>query len=205
MSRAAVPVRDRNEGKGKGTRCRTNGTSRESSGRSLRSRSSCWSIHGSSSNRTRRKPGHHDRLLGLVPGAPRRAFPDAHGAGRRDHRDRRPGFRRFLSAIHGPASSGYRSASSSASPGWRLATTSSAAKAGWTGSRPEGLLGARGDGSGYRKPRDHVRLVPLFIQTLLDNNAQTWFAPFIAFGEMAVGLGLIVGLLTGFAAFLGRS
>ena len=29
-----------------------------------------------------------------------------------------------------------------------------------------------------------------FIQTLLDNNAQTWFAPLIAFGEMAVGIGL---------------
>ncbi len=42
-----------------------------------------------------------------------------------------------------------------------------------------------------------------FLQTLLDNNAYTWFAPLIAFGEMAVGLGLIVGLLTGFAAFFG--
>ena len=36
------------------------------------------------------------------------------------------------SAIHGPASSGYRSASSSALPGWKPATTSSAARAGWT-------------------------------------------------------------------------
>jgi thiosulfate dehydrogenase (quinone) large subunit len=42
-----------------------------------------------------------------------------------------------------------------------------------------------------------------FIQTLIDNNAQTWFAPLITFGEMAVGVGLIVGLLTGFAAFFG--
>jgi thiosulfate dehydrogenase [quinone] large subunit len=42
-----------------------------------------------------------------------------------------------------------------------------------------------------------------FIQMLLDNNAQTWFAPLITFGEMAVGLGLLVGLLTGFAAFFG--
>ncbi len=42
-----------------------------------------------------------------------------------------------------------------------------------------------------------------FIQTLLDNNAHTWFAPLITFGEMAVGVGLLIGLLTGFAAFFG--
>ena len=42
-----------------------------------------------------------------------------------------------------------------------------------------------------------------FIQTLLDNNAYTWFAPLIVFGEMAVGLGLLLGVLTGFAAFFG--
>jgi thiosulfate dehydrogenase [quinone] large subunit len=42
-----------------------------------------------------------------------------------------------------------------------------------------------------------------FLQTLLDNHAYTWFAPLIAFGEMAVGIGLIVGCLTGFAAFFG--
>jgi thiosulfate dehydrogenase [quinone] large subunit len=42
-----------------------------------------------------------------------------------------------------------------------------------------------------------------FIQLLLDNGAEKWFAPLIAFGEMAVGVGLLVGLLTGFAAFFG--
>ncbi|MEO8570368.1 MAG: DoxX family protein [Chloroflexota bacterium] len=42
-----------------------------------------------------------------------------------------------------------------------------------------------------------------FLQTLLDSQAYTWFAPLIAFGEIAVGLGLIVGCLTGFAAFFG--
>jgi thiosulfate dehydrogenase [quinone] large subunit len=42
-----------------------------------------------------------------------------------------------------------------------------------------------------------------FIQFLLDNNAYTWFAPLITFGEMAVGLGLLVGCLTGIAAFFG--
>src|SRR6476619_6499333 len=39
-----------------------------------------------------------------------------------------------------------------------------------------------------------------FIQTLLDNHTYTWFAPLIVFGEMAVGLGLLLGVLTGFAA-----
>ena len=42
-----------------------------------------------------------------------------------------------------------------------------------------------------------------FLQTLLDNQTYTWFAPLIAFGEMAVGIGLLVGCLTGVAAFFG--
>lgn len=42
-----------------------------------------------------------------------------------------------------------------------------------------------------------------FLQMLIDNDAQTWFAPLIVFGEIAVGLGLIFGVLTGFAAFFG--
>jgi thiosulfate dehydrogenase [quinone] large subunit len=42
-----------------------------------------------------------------------------------------------------------------------------------------------------------------FIQLLVDNGAESWFAPLIVFGEIAVGLGLIFGVLTGFAAFFG--
>jgi thiosulfate dehydrogenase [quinone] large subunit len=42
-----------------------------------------------------------------------------------------------------------------------------------------------------------------FLQLLLDNGAQSWFAWLITFGEIAVGVGLIVGALTGFAAFFG--
>ncbi len=42
-----------------------------------------------------------------------------------------------------------------------------------------------------------------FLQLLLDNGAQSWFAWLITFGEIAVGLGLIFGCLTGFAAFFG--
>ena len=42
-----------------------------------------------------------------------------------------------------------------------------------------------------------------FINFLLSNDAQTWFAPLIAFGELAVGVGLVVGALVGVAAFFG--
>ncbi len=42
-----------------------------------------------------------------------------------------------------------------------------------------------------------------FIQTLLDNQAYTWFAWVITLGEMAVGIGLLIGMLTGLAAFFG--
>ena len=42
-----------------------------------------------------------------------------------------------------------------------------------------------------------------FLNFLLANNAETWFAYIIVFGEIAVGLGLIFGALTGFAAFFG--
>lgn len=42
-----------------------------------------------------------------------------------------------------------------------------------------------------------------FIQTLLDNGAESWFSYLIVFGEIAVAIGLILGILTGFAAFGG--
>jgi thiosulfate dehydrogenase [quinone] large subunit len=42
-----------------------------------------------------------------------------------------------------------------------------------------------------------------FIQFLLDAQAYTWFAKLVAFGELIVGIALIIGLFTGFAAFFG--
>jgi thiosulfate dehydrogenase [quinone] large subunit len=42
-----------------------------------------------------------------------------------------------------------------------------------------------------------------FLNFLLQNNAFTWFAWLIVFGEILVGLGLLFGALTGFAAFFG--
>jgi thiosulfate dehydrogenase (quinone) large subunit len=42
-----------------------------------------------------------------------------------------------------------------------------------------------------------------FIQFLIDNGAQSWMGWVITLGELAVGIGLIFGVLTGIAAFFG--
>ena len=42
-----------------------------------------------------------------------------------------------------------------------------------------------------------------FIQALLDGNHETWFSWVVTLGEMAIGVGLILGILTGVAAFFG--
>jgi thiosulfate dehydrogenase [quinone] large subunit len=42
-----------------------------------------------------------------------------------------------------------------------------------------------------------------FLQFMLDNGWYTWFAKLIAWGEVLVGLGLLVGALVGIAAFFG--
>jgi len=42
-----------------------------------------------------------------------------------------------------------------------------------------------------------------FIQLLVDSGAHPWFAKLIVFGELAVGIALIVGALVGIAAFFG--
>jgi len=42
-----------------------------------------------------------------------------------------------------------------------------------------------------------------FLNVLIANDAHVWFAWLILFGEIAVGLGLIFGAMTGFAAFFG--
>jgi thiosulfate dehydrogenase [quinone] large subunit len=44
-----------------------------------------------------------------------------------------------------------------------------------------------------------------FLNLLINNDAQTWFGYVIVFGEIAIGLGLIFGVLTGFAAFFGAT
>jgi thiosulfate dehydrogenase [quinone] large subunit len=42
-----------------------------------------------------------------------------------------------------------------------------------------------------------------FIQFLLDTQSYTWFGKLVAFGELAVGIALILGAFTGIAAFFG--
>jgi thiosulfate dehydrogenase [quinone] large subunit len=42
-----------------------------------------------------------------------------------------------------------------------------------------------------------------FLQYMLDHKWQTWFADVIAWGEVLVGIGLLVGALVGIAAFFG--
>ena len=42
-----------------------------------------------------------------------------------------------------------------------------------------------------------------FIQFLVDNHAQTWFAWLVMFGEIAIALALLTGTLDGIAAFFG--
>ena len=42
-----------------------------------------------------------------------------------------------------------------------------------------------------------------FIQMLLDAQAYTWFAKLVAYGELLIGIALILGAFTGFAAFFG--
>jgi thiosulfate dehydrogenase [quinone] large subunit len=44
-----------------------------------------------------------------------------------------------------------------------------------------------------------------FINFLLAGHHETWFGPLIAFGETAVALGLLLGALTGIAAFFGAT
>jgi thiosulfate dehydrogenase [quinone] large subunit len=42
-----------------------------------------------------------------------------------------------------------------------------------------------------------------FIQSLIDAEAWTWFAPLVAYSELLVGVALILGAFTGIAAFFG--
>lgn len=71
----------------------------------------------------------------------------------------------------------------------------SALKGYWTGAVtvPEGGGSPRAAWGAYRE----------LIQYMLDNEWFTWFSKIIVFGEILIGIGLIVGALTGIAAFFG--
>ncbi len=42
-----------------------------------------------------------------------------------------------------------------------------------------------------------------FLQFLLNTGSYNWFGPLVALGEVAVGIALVIGAFTGFAAFFG--
>jgi thiosulfate dehydrogenase (quinone) large subunit len=42
-----------------------------------------------------------------------------------------------------------------------------------------------------------------FLQFLINTESHTWFGPLVAYGELLVGIGLIVGAFVGIAAFFG--
>jgi thiosulfate dehydrogenase (quinone) large subunit len=42
-----------------------------------------------------------------------------------------------------------------------------------------------------------------FLNMLLNTNSYTWFGPLVAYGELLIGVGLIVGAFVGIAAFFG--
>ncbi len=52
-------------------------------------------------------------------------------------------------------------------------------------------------------PPIHYAWYRAFLQMLLDTRAYTWFAKLIPVGEFLVGVALILGLFTGFAALMG--
>jgi thiosulfate dehydrogenase [quinone] large subunit len=78
------------------------------------------------------------------------------------------------------------------SPAWTV--TGDALKGFWTGAVQVPLEGrAPISFDWYRS----------FIQYLLDAQAYTWFAKVVAYGELLVGIALILGAFTGVAAFFG--
>jgi len=85
-------------------------------------------------------------------------------------------------------------------------------QAGWT---KLGESGWMGDGSALKgfwetvlgisngKPLPSYNWYESFIQTLYNAGAWTWFSKLVVFGELTVGILLILGAFTGIAAFLG--
>ncbi len=53
------------------------------------------------------------------------------------------------------------------------------------------------------KPAIYYDWYRSFIQSLLDNGSYVWFAKLVAVGELLVGIGLILGVFVGLAAFFG--
>ena len=133
-------------------------------------------------------------------------FHGAQAAGRRDRRDRGSGLHAVpVRQLARRACSGCRSACSWASPGSRRAGTSSPTRPGSDGParRSRGYWERAVAIPEEGRPAITYDWYRSFIQLLLDNGAESWMSYVITFGEMAVGIGLLIGILTGFAAFFG--
>jgi thiosulfate dehydrogenase [quinone] large subunit len=52
-------------------------------------------------------------------------------------------------------------------------------------------------------PPIHYAWYRAFLQFMLNAHAYTWFAKLVAIGEFTIGVALILGIFTGFAAFMG--
>jgi len=73
-----------------------------------------------------------------------------------------------------------------------------------TGTALQGFwLGATKVDAGAKGAAVHYGWFHDFLKYMLDNHWYTWFAKLIAFGEAAIGIGLIVGAFVGVAAFFG--
>ena len=53
------------------------------------------------------------------------------------------------------------------------------------------------------KPTAYFEWYRQFIQLMLDNQSYVWFGKLVAYGELMIGIALILGAFTGVAAFLG--
>src|SRR5215213_4349060 len=75
----------------------------------------------------------------------------------------------------------------------------------WMGPEGTGILGfwTRALAVNNGKPVITYDWYRAFIQFLVDSNSSVWFAKVITFGELAIGLGLLVGAFVGIAAFFG--
>ena len=204
----AVPSGTGTREKGREARWRTNGASRESLEGSRRSRSSSWSIRGSSWNRT--PPSNQavtivfwvSFLALLVVLFEMRKEP-----GGETIEIEGPAFTRFL---FGNSRAGLFWLPIRLFLGfsWLEAGYHKFADGGWIdgGAVAAGLLGARrGDPRDTGAPRSPTTGIAPSSRRCIDNGAESWMGWVITFGEMAVGIGLIIGLLTGFAAFFGAA
>ena len=88
---------------------------------------------------------------------------------------------------------------------WISASLHKLESAAWmqTGDALKGFLTAAVAVPDSGRPTIHYDWYRTLMQSLLDTQSYTWFAKMVAVGELLVGVALILGLFTAFAAFMG--